>query len=141
MAYSKPFDIKEIRDQAALISMVWKEAAKQCAAKSKQLETLTIEFTHNNIIMHAIQPNFIMVMVGGIPPNKEKVFKATPEAKGDPRYPPTDLPESDAGLSQTEKDIKLGLLHVQRRKMDKLCETIRKEFERTGFQMPDEGFP
>lgn len=177
--YADPIDIKEVRDQAALVSLVWKEQASSLSGKLKdgteeansppprQLETLTIEAEHNNIIVRAVQPTLLLVLVGCIPPKKRgREFKITPEAEGDPRYPPTELPEPKAGsgssstellapsegslsgrlktaslastMSQRERDIKLGVLHIQRKKLDALTKYIRAEFESTGFVMPDE---
>jgi hypothetical protein len=189
MAYSTPVDIKDLRDQAALISMAWKEHeasfhAKQAKHRDQseseespsELETLTIEFQHNNIIIRAIQPKLLLVLVGGVPPSRRTIFKVTAEAHGDPRYPPiegsespsasTNVPQSDASaelsvptnedrslskkktasiasnLSQKEKDVKVGVLHIQRKKLDALTNFIRADFDSKGFVMPDDStFP
>jgi hypothetical protein len=189
MAYSTPVDIKDLRDQAALISMAWKEHEASFHAKqakhrdlsdseesSSELETLTIEFQHNNIIIRAIQPKLLLVLVGGVPPSRRTVFKVTAEAHGDPRYPPikgpesasapTNVPQSDSSaelsvptnedrilpkkktasiasnMSQKEKDVKVGVLHIQRKKLDALTEFIRADFDSKGFVMPDDStFP
>jgi hypothetical protein len=177
MAYSQPVHIQQVRDQAALISMTWKEEQAKLAAKSangtgepgaepRRLETLTIEFDNNNLIVRAIQPHLLLVLVGGVPPNRKHEFTVTAEAHGDPRYPSEELPEPDtdanqaedalleAGdgnsdarqrptsitstISQYEKDLKLGVLHCQRKKTDKMTEFIRKDFDSRGFVMPDE---
>ncbi|KAF2279710.1 uncharacterized protein EI97DRAFT_370917 [Westerdykella ornata] len=184
MAYSTPVDVKELRDQAALISMAWKEheaalkkkhvndanaSESQSSASPPALETLTIEFQHNNIIVRALQPKLLLVLVGGVPPSRKSVFKVTPEAHGDPRYPPaepseveepaTSPPEmptegtpsnGDAGngkrraasilstMSQREKDLKIGALHIQRKKIDALTAFIRADFDAKGFVMPDD---
>ncbi|KAF2801076.1 hypothetical protein K505DRAFT_331170 [Melanomma pulvis-pyrius CBS 109.77] len=190
MAYSTPVDIKDLRDQAALISMAWKEHEATFQAKhskpsnqsefeesSSILETLTIEFQHNNIIIRAIQPKLLLVLVGGVPPSRRTIFKVTTEAYGDPRYPPIDPLESDSAppdqlpqgdssaesslpagedhnegkkkaasimshMSQREKDIKVGVLHIQRKKLDALTAFIREDFDSKGFVMPDDSsFP
>ncbi|KAF2117221.1 hypothetical protein BDV96DRAFT_644651 [Lophiotrema nucula] len=186
MAYSTPVDIKELRDQAALISMTWKEHETTLRTKHARhaqnedaaepvLETLTIEFEHNNIIVRALQPSLLLVLVGGVPPSRKATFKFTPEAYGDPRYPPTDVPEPDAPnssqteetnssadsslhnegavgkkkassiasqLSQKEKDVMIGALHIQRKKIDALTDFIRADFDAKGFIMPDDSsFP
>lgn len=192
MAYSTPVDIKDLRDQAALISMAWKEHEASFQAKqAKQashpdqpeseesttdLETLTIEFQHNNIIIRAIQPKLLLVLVGGVPPSRRTVFKVTTEAYGDPRYPPIEMPDSDSAhsnllqgdssaeslvpanqdlnlskkkassitsnMSQKEKDVKVGVLHIQRKKLDALTAFIRADFDSKGFVMPDDStFP
>lgn len=185
MAYSTPVDIKDLRDQAALVSMAWKDSEASLLVKrskgangsesskstSRQgLETLTIEFQHNNIIVRAIQPKLLLVLVGGVPPNRNNIFKITPEAYGDPRYPSAEpLPEEEqtsvqgdpstdnqqlieaesdhlkpkaasicSTMSQRDKDLKLGVLHIQRKKIDALTKFIRADFEAKGFVMPDD---
>ncbi|KAF1809728.1 hypothetical protein P152DRAFT_402676 [Eremomyces bilateralis CBS 781.70] len=45
-------------------------------------------------------------------------------------------------LSDYEKDIRLGALHVQRKKLDSVAVYVRNEFSVKGFQMPiDASFP
>ena len=186
MAYSTPVDIKDLRDQAALVSMAWKEhEANYVAKRSKQpeaesddsrpqgLETLTIEFENGNIIVRALQPKLLLVVVGAVPPSRKISFKITPEAYGDQRYPPVEIPASDpegevspgdastpsedestlgkqklntasiiSNMSQKEKDVKIGALHIQRKKIDVLTEFIRNDFDEKGFVMPDDSnFP
>ncbi|KAF2654792.1 hypothetical protein K491DRAFT_768660 [Lophiostoma macrostomum CBS 122681] len=204
MAYSTPVDIKDLRDQAALISMAWKEHETQHLTARRQpsnpdddadpdtarppqgLETLTIEFQSNNIIVRAIQPKLLLVLVGGVPPSRKISFKITAETYGDPRYPSTDVPSSPSptlesaaldqaadgelssgetsnpsgdesgaslkrkqkaasvvsSMSQREKDVKIGALHIQRKKIDALTEFIRRDFDERGFVMPDDSnFP
>jgi hypothetical protein len=196
LAYSTPVDIKDLRDQAALISMAWKEHETALQAKagkdstqseagqsedssaSSMLETLTIEFEHNNVIVRAIQPKLLLVLVGGVPPSRNRRFKITAEAHGDPRYPHANLEEIEelptapsegetspkngspptdedsnflkkrassvalSHMSQREKDLKLGALHIQRKKIDAVTEFIRRDFDTKGFVMPDDSiFP
>lgn len=178
LAYSTPVNIKELRDQAALISAAWKE---QCLGRQTQsipdprkdsvrelaeaaqrsglrpaLKTLTIEAEHCNILIRSLQPELLFVMIGELPPNKAQQFKITAEGHGDPRYPtlesfdmrpntPT-TPQGAAGkrnapsvlssMSQREKDISLGVLHIQRKRLDALTEYIQRDFEESGFVMP-----
>lgn len=166
MAYSTPVDIKELRDQATVVSMKWREEEKL----RQGLETLTIEFKNSNVIVRALQRNLLLVLVGAPSSNRPDDFiKVTPEARGDTRYPPTELPEPDesssgdpmegtvpeevfapgedsAGkhklaysakpLTKTEKDIKLGLLHIQRRRLETLTDYVQAEFKAKGFVMP-----
>ena len=181
MAYTTPANIRELRDQATLISMCWKD--NQSAMKNKtrpanpesepsnpiKLETLTIEFDNANIIVRLLQKRLLLVLVGGVPPNRRKDFKATPEVTGEPRYPSIELvqeaiqerastsaPESSAQdfrtatrsslpndmplpeMSEKQKDIKLGALHIQRKKADALAEYIKAEFDAAEFVMPDD---
>jgi hypothetical protein len=190
LAYSKPVDIKELRDQAALISIAWKEhcqgrsppsvpgrrtsrdeaSAGASGAKDLKsaLKTLTIESRDCNIIVRLLQPELLLVLIGNIPPNRTQSFKIQAEAHGDPRYPFSDdlvsrptssaqLPLGDrilenAGLlsgegkpkapsllssmSQRDKDIRLGPLHVHRKRLDALANYILRDFDSTGFVMP-----
>lgn len=183
LAYSKPVQTKELRDQAALISMAWKE---NCVGRRKSaaragvsdhlskpvLETLTIETPDCNIIVRLLQPELLLVLIGRISPNKKQAFKISPEGQGDPRYPDADIPLSRpssstqpskqgdgsadnfgpatggaltvknkapsliSNMSQREKDIRGGALHVQRKKLDALAEYIIKDFADTSFVMP-----
>lgn len=183
LAYSKPVDIKELRDQAALISIVWKD---NCVERHKTpsktdsgqdtrlrstLRTLTVETEDCNIIVRFLQPELLLVLVGTIPPNKLQTFKITAEGYGDTRYPEVDVLSSRPGsssrllqyegagdnstgfsgerslakgkapsiasnMSQREKDIRTGTLHVQRKRLDALADYVLKDFEDTGFVMP-----
>src|ERR1700712_320534 len=87
LAYTGPSNIKELRDQAALISILWREAehdnkkqhpnlqnadlTSSAVLQPDSLETLTIESEKSNIIVRAIQPRLLLVLVGGRPPNRE----------------------------------------------------------------------
>jgi hypothetical protein len=184
LAYSTPVNIKELRDQAALISAAWKEhclgrqsqsapdprkdSARDDAMAAQQsnlkpaLETLTIEAEHCNILVRSLQPELLFVMIGELPPNRSQNFKITAEGKGDPRHPvqegsdtrpnsavndPTlsaapsasgklKAPSVISSMSQREKDIKLGILHIQRKRLDALTEYIQRDFRDSGFVMP-----
>lgn len=180
LAYSKPVDIKELRDQATLISIAWKD---NCAGRRKQssrsdsaqdsslksaLRTLTIETEDCNIIIRFLQSELLLVLVGTIPPSKRQRFKISPEGHGDSRYPEVEVrPGSSSRLlqadgagdnsalytgsgsmakgkatslmsnmSQRDRDISIGTLHVQRKRLDALTDYILKDFENTGFVMP-----
>jgi hypothetical protein len=184
LAYSKPVQTKELRDQAALISLVWKES---CTGRHKlpprtgtthsdqslkpALRTLTVETEDCNIIVRLLQPELLLVLVGRIPPGKQQTFNLAAEGFGDPRYPESDVPVSRPGssfnvpqgdasadrsalgtneglvvkgkapsllsnMSQRDKDIRTGTLHVQRKRLDALAEYILKDFEEAGFVMP-----
>jgi hypothetical protein len=178
LAYSKPVQTKELRDQAALISMAWKE---NCNGRQKlssragtgsdissrpALRTLTIETEDCNIIVRLLQPELLLVLIGKISPSKKQGFKISAEGNGDPRYPDTEVPISRPGssskllqgdaaadnpeetaikskapsllsnMSQRDRDIRTGPLHIQRKRLDALTEYILKDFEDTGFVMP-----
>lgn len=178
LAYSTPVNIKELRDQAALISAAWKE---HCVGRQTQsapdprkdsaredaeaalnnglkpaLETLIIEAESCNILVRSLQPELLFVLVGELPPNKSQQFKITAEGHGEPRYPalegsgmrpntPTTAqsaggrlkaPSIRSTMSQREADIKLGVLHVQRKRLDALTDYIQRDFKNSGFVMP-----
>ncbi|QDS72053.1 hypothetical protein FKW77_002590 [Venturia effusa] len=191
LAYTGPSDIKELRDQAALISILWREAEQQNKQKmlktthlslsdemkAGQLETLTIESEASNIIVRAIQPRLLLVLVGSKPPKHDnpQYFKITPENVGDPRYPSADYnpwppsttrsPSSSSPaienapegfqessdeqsvLAETTEpestlqiphELRLGLLHIQRNKVDAATEHMRRDFKSKGFYMPED---
>jgi hypothetical protein len=194
LAYSTPVDIKELRDQAALISIAWKEhchgrqkppapghrkdsarndnSATATASQALQpaLRTLTIQSQNCNILVRLLQPELLLILVGNIPPKKSQTFRINAEGYGDPRYPPIDVSLSRPGsssnfmqgdaagdqfrlagpdgsgkgkapsimsnMSQREKDIRNGVLHVQRKRLDALADYALRDFESTGFIMP-----
>ncbi|KAL9094903.1 MAG: hypothetical protein Q9165_002853 [Trypethelium subeluteriae] len=184
MSYTTPADIRELRDQAALISMCWNDYTKTAKEKTHststegdsrdrcKLETLTIEFDNANIIVRSLQKKLLLVLVGGVPPKRQREFKATTEFTGDPRYPPeelqqeitepvqerasTSVPETSTQdfkaatssslptgssameMNEKQKDIKLGILHIQRKKADALAAYITGEFKKADFVMPDD---
>jgi hypothetical protein len=184
VAYSTSANIKELRDQASLVSMVWKDHEATVASQSltaddspdsNKLETLTIEFEQCNIIAKAVQPNLLIVLVGTVDPRQRRKanLKMTPERRIDPRYPSLELhetdeqssasedpiideepasnhniDETDAGkswqeprssisLSRRDKDSSLGLLNIQRKKLDALTKYLRAEFDAAGFVLPE----
>lgn len=177
LAYSTPVNIKELRDQAALISTAWKE---HCIGRQTQsapdprkdydrdnseaaphsdmkptLETLTIEAENCNILVRSLQPELLFVLIGELPPNKAQKFRITAEGSGESRHPimgssesvntPTaahsatgklKAPSISSTMSQREKDINLGVLHVQRKRLDALTDYIQRDFKDSGFVMP-----
>jgi hypothetical protein len=192
LAYSTPVDIKELRDQAALISIAWKEHCQgrqkpsvptprkdsarndhSATATASQplktpLKTLTIQSRDCNILVRLLQPELLLILVGNIPPKKSQLFRINAEGQGDPRYPSVDVSPSRPGsssnllqgdaaadqfartgttgkgktasimsnMSQREKDIRHGVLHVQRKRLDALADYALRDFESTGFIMP-----
>jgi hypothetical protein len=177
LAYSTPVNIKELRDQAALISTAWKEhcigrqtqsipdpkrdSAREDAEAARRgglkpaLETLIIEAENCNILVRSLQPELLFVLIGELPPNKIQRFKITAEGFGENRYPAIGSPDTQSALaapqsaagklkapsisssmSQREKDVRLGVLHIQRKRLDALTEYIQKDFADSGFVMP-----
>ena len=114
LAYSGRVNIKNLRDEAALLSQLWKESSEKLHQQSAQsspperaLETLTIESTTSNIIIRAIQPRLLLALVGGVPPSRSsQCFTITPEARGDSRYPP-----ATSSPSPSDEDSHSGSPH------------------------------
>ncbi|KAF1350024.1 hypothetical protein BDV97DRAFT_352994 [Delphinella strobiligena] len=110
MAYTLPANMKELRDQVALVSISWKEHLERKDSENHEpqhsedgpndserriirpdaLETLTIEFDNRNLIVKYLQPKLLLVLEGGVPPGRRKPLHVTAEAPGDARYPPED---------------------------------------------------
>ena len=120
LAYSTPANIKELRDQATLISMAWEDhqisinavvKEESCSADGsngttdrKSLETLTIEFDHANLIVRAIQANLLLVLLGDVPPGRSNIFNITPEGTNDPRYPSAETIVSTKAAKEADKE-------------------------------------
>ncbi|KAL1303893.1 hypothetical protein AAFC00_000347 [Neodothiora populina] len=110
MAYTLPANMKELRDQVALVSISWKENLERKDSENFEpqysqdgpneplrrivrpdaLETLTIEFDNRNLIVKYLQSKLLLVLEGGVPPGRRKPLHVTAEAPGDARYPPGD---------------------------------------------------
>ena len=132
----------QIRDQAALISMAWREhdesarnarEARTTTGNSHgqpdTLKALTIESDSYNIIARLVQPNLILVLIGGVFPDRQNGFKITAERGSDPPYP---LGDADVDVEADH----VTPLHLQRRKADTLAEFV--EAEAKTVSMPDD---
>lgn len=139
IAYSTPADMLQVRDQAALISMAWREHSEKGTSTHSSrvnlrdsttqlggLKALTVEFGSYNIIARAIQLNLILVLVGGVA-GRENYFKVTPEKIDDSTYPPGEVDSTTAMEDATA-------LQLQRKKADKIAEFIENEAKI--FSMP-----
>ncbi|KAG9571663.1 hypothetical protein KCV04_g13638, partial [Aureobasidium melanogenum] len=165
MAYTLPANMKELRDQVALVSISWKEHLERKdnerfepqysqggpnepskrVVRPDALETLTVEFDNRNLIVKYLQPKLLLVLEGGVPPGRKRELKVTAEAPGDSRYPPEDSDHTDTMLGTSvgskasttvSSTQRLSVLHIQRRKMEIMAETIKREL--SGFEMPDD---
>lgn len=110
MAYTLPANMRELRDQVALVSISWKENLERKDSgnfepqhvqdgpnesdgrviRPDALDTLTIEFDNRNIIVKYLEPKLLLILEGGVPPGRRRPLKVTAEAPGDARYPPED---------------------------------------------------
>lgn len=163
MAYTLPANMKELRDQVALVSISWKEHLERKdnerfepqytqggpnepskrMVRPDALETLTVEFDHRNLIVKYLQPKLLLVLEGGVPPGRKRELKVTAEAPGDSRYPSEDPSDRDNTMLGTSVGSKasttvsstqrLSVLQIQRRKMEIMAETIKREL--VGFEV------
>jgi hypothetical protein len=165
MAYTLPANMKELRDQVALVSISWKEHLERKdnerfepqytqggpnepskrVVRADALETLTVEFDHRNLIVKYLQPKLLLVLEGGVPPGRKRELKVTAEAPGDRRYPSEDSNGSDGGDTMLGTSVgskasttvsstqRLSVLHIQRKKMEIMAETIKHEL--SGFEV------
>ncbi|KAF2224474.1 hypothetical protein BDZ85DRAFT_281061 [Elsinoe ampelina] len=98
LAYTSPTDIRELRDQVALISMTWKEQLDlrendmddegHTDPNEPTMHTMTMEFENRNIVVRLLQANLLLVLEGGVPPRKPRQVQVTTEGPRDQRYPP-----------------------------------------------------
>lgn len=119
MAYTLPANMKELRDQVALVSISWKEQLERKDSENidpqdrpdspseherrvirpDAIEALTIEFDNRNVIVKYLQPKLLLVLEGGVPPGRRKELKVTAEAPGDARYPPEEHDTMNGSLN------------------------------------------
>lgn len=122
MAYTTPANMKELRDQVALVSISWKENLElkdsenfepehsqggpseppRRIVRPDALETLTIEFDNRNLIVKYLQPKLLLVLEGGVPPGRKRPLRVSAEAPGDPRYPSDESSEQMNGSSHAQ---------------------------------------
>jgi hypothetical protein len=90
----------------------------------------------------------LLVLEGGVPPRRPGFEpRTTAESTDDDQYPPDDLDlasmSKDAAVSSrassTVSSAAISVLRLQRKKLEALANAIIDEFERTGFEMPEEG--
>jgi hypothetical protein len=155
LAYSKPTNIRELRKQAAVAALSWQEHQEPARGDSMEkiampslLRTLTIESETSNIIVRKIQPQLLLALEGGVPPRRRTFEpRVTPEGPGDAPYPSPDGKPINSALSSsvssiaesTQSTASRSVLTLQRKKLDALASAIARNFEETGFKMPEEG--
>ena len=161
LAYTQPTNIKELRKQAAMAAISWQE--HQAAANTETsdaagdsskvavpslLQTLTMETEDSNIIVRKIQPQLLLVLEGGVPPRKRTFEpRVTPENPTDNPYPSANGSDIEAKVGSSASSVAEStrssagqtILGLQRRKLDALAAAIAKDFDKTGFKMPEEG--
>jgi len=162
LAYSQPANTRDLRNQAAMVALSWQEheIAKvheehdeddedhDPAEFMDRIRALTIEGESGNVIATRLQAHMLLVLEGGVPPRRQGFEpKTTVESIDDDQYPPDDpnlasIPRNasiSSRASSTMSSAAVGVLRLQRKKLEALANAIIDEFERTGFEMPEEG--
>lgn len=113
-----------------------------------KLRALTIESMTSNILTTSVQSGLLLTLEGGVPPCRHAFEpKTTAEGEDDAVYPAEH--SADEATSNTDpvtsrpsstmSDAAVGVLRLQRKKVEALSNAILDELERTGFQMPGHG--
>ncbi|KAF2157209.1 hypothetical protein K461DRAFT_289548 [Myriangium duriaei CBS 260.36] len=96
IAYTSPTDIRELRDQAALVLVTWREQFESAKkdARDRELDaenrndsteadsimhTMTMEFDNRNVLVRQLQPKLLLVLEGGVPPGRTRKLQITRE--------------------------------------------------------------
>ena len=150
VAYSTPANIKQVRDQAAFVSMILKDHVDAAEQDSTQdhgrgsfaaIRALTVEVDTYTIIARPAQANLLLVLAGRTTPNLHRQFHITVEKDGDASIPQSSI---DEGHTANDVGAKLDMpldeyttaLQMQRKKVDLLVEYIRDELK--NISMPDD---
>lgn len=166
LAYTTPTEIKSLRNQAAIVSLTWKEqhglrlnvdvsrphSPSPLDMYSPQTfaipdQTMIVEMDKCNLIARCLSSRILLVMEGGVPPNHKAEPKVT-------LLEPASAPTSQNSTADTETQDNLpakqpaagqpsGLLNVHREKFDAVAMVIEAQLAKSGFQMPagpDDGY-
>lgn len=162
LAYSHPANTRDLRNQAAMVALSWQEheLAKIHEAGDEDdedidpadfvdhIRALTIEGESSNTIVTRVQAHLLLVLEGGVPPRRQGFEpKTTAEGSDDDQYPPedhdiTNIPKDatiSSRASSTISSAAVSVLRIQRKKLEALANALIDEFERTGFEIPEEG--
>lgn len=120
IAYSVPANIKQVRDQAALMSMTLNDSAVQSPNAQDPVQVLTVQVDSRNILAKRVQPDLFVVLVGGVPPHVSSNFHVKAERAGDPPCSPI---RSNDDLSEVMRQTQA----LQRTRLDALCDFVQSE--------------
>lgn len=167
LAYSRPVHINDLRRQAALAALSWQEHDRTSAASAdpfprdfdeelredaadrSPLATLILESGTANVLLQRLQPSLLLVLEGGVPPGirSEDWSRITAEtldgqqkvteSSANVTTPATDAADQDPS-SNDPSSVANDVLQVQRKKLDALAAVMIKDFEQSGFRMPDD---
>lgn len=161
LAYSEPSNVKEIRRQSAMVALSWQEydgsltddvdsdeGQDQNPTMTKpDLKAITIETLTSNFIATKLQLHLLLVLEGGVPPRRQDFeSKTTAEHADSDPYPGKDANLTNIAknatissrASSTISSAAMGVLRLQRRKLNAMADAIISEFESTSFEMPDD---
>ena len=153
VAYSKPANIKQVRDQAAIVSMVLKDKLMDRIHASKTsisdtlpdyLRALIVELDSHAIIARPLQANLLLVLIGQTVNSLHRQFKITLERTDDAQNQriSAETPEAEAGDSEGSDQSEAALtstLQLQRSKMDALVDHIHQGLD--DLEMPEDVYP
>ncbi|KAI9716753.1 MAG: hypothetical protein M1828_007560 [Chrysothrix sp. TS-e1954] len=151
VAYSKPANIKQVRDQAAVVMMTLKDQLASNTDETDQpdllsgnFQALTIELDSHSIIARPLRTNLLLILVGHTSADLQRPFQVVLEHTGDPEHPARlnghVQDDEDAGFpdgEQSEAKVKTAL-QAQRMKADALVDHINHELD--GLNMPEDAY-
>lgn len=166
LAYSRPVHINDLRRQAALAALSWQEHDRTSAASAdpfprdfdeelredaadrSPLATLTMESGTANVLLRRLQASLLLVLEGGVPPGMraEDMSRITTETLDGRQRVTESSATTTAAMDGAEQDpnsddhssVANDVLQLQRKKLDALAAVMIKDFEQSGFRMPDE---
>lgn len=152
LAYSTPADIRSLRDQAAMVSMTFREqptftypfvttnSDSQPPSPTRQdsevKSTMIIQTESCNVIVQYLQPRMLLVLEGGLPPHHKGISGVFVDSTDSPS-PETDTPADSKAVSKQQKTGRMTLA-AHRSKIDLVAKAIRDELDKQGFKMPND---
>lgn len=132
VAYSHPYLIKDVKAEAAIVAMAWKRHSASVDTSTRSpLQSLSIETSEYNITARSIQSDLLLVLVGFRASGPDEEFKIASEKTFDDMddgYDASHLEEDMISLTSSGyKSSRVEALMLQKRKLDKLAETIGEE--------------
>lgn len=155
LAHSQSVRINDLRRQAAMAALSWQRydnsahAADQISDEFDRdsqaeegmvgtpLRALTIESETSNVIIRKIQPSLLLVLEGGIPPGRVRPTSRFTLESEDGTERSVDANGEDLERADASK-VSSSVLQRQRSKLDALSAVIVRDFEHSGFRMPDD---
>ena len=153
LAHSQSTLMKDLRKQVAQTALTWQEYDMRLETMESiadpttkttmsnpqcTLQSLIIESENSNVLVRRLQPQLLLVMVGGVPARKP-MFESRITTEGPDGEPLHDsLPPKSALDSRAANGAPTSVLDVHRRKLDAMATAIMADLDQTGFKMPEE---